>query len=59
MMYIFYVVCPLKFSKVKVVKPLNVLRLFHFSGSILNSKSQLPFPRGHVTLGGLITHHSI
>lgn len=46
---------PPKFSEVKVVKPLNILRLLRFSGSALNSKSKLPFLRGHVMLGRLIS----
>lgn len=55
MRYIFQLtmVCPLKFSE--EVQPLNVLRLLHFRGSVLNSESELPFPRSHVILDRLIS----
>lgn len=46
---------PPKFSEVKIVKPLNSLKLLHFSGSALNRKSKLPFLRDHVILGRLMS----
>lgn len=33
---------------------MNVFRLLHVSGSVLNSKSKLSFPGGHMTLAGLL-----
>ena len=44
-----------KFSEVKVVEPLNVLRSLHSSGSIPNSEPKQSFPVGHTALGTLVS----